>query len=113
MSVLEIARRNAAVLLAATAALLGVACSGGDEQPAYANTDVDVQPEVAGQPDSCETGEVQSCTIWLGRHGDLANCIHGVNVCTGGAWSDCIDEQTMSDNPELYAELVGSASATE
>lgn len=105
MSVLKIARRNAALLLAATVALVNVACSGEDAGPAYASTDIDVSPEVAGQPDVCEAGAVQSCTIWLGQHGDLANCIHGVKVCTGGAWSDCIDEETVADNPELYAEL--------
>lgn len=54
----------------------------------------------------CEEGAVQSCKIYLGEHGDLNNCIFGLSVCSHNGWSSCVDEDSMNDNPELYAELL-------
>ena len=102
---LKIAARNVTLLLTAVAALFSVACAGEEAQPTYASTDIEGDQAVVGQPAQCDTGAIQSCTIWLGQHGDLANCIHGVDVCSAGEWSGCIDEETMAENPELYTEL--------
>jgi len=49
----------------------------------------------------------ETCTIWLGQHGDLSNCIHGLDVCSDGAWTGCIDEDTLAANPDLYGSLAG------
>src|SRR5262245_22311999 len=98
MSVLKNAARNVNLLLVAIASLLSVACAGEEPRTSYANTDVEAPADVmVGQPAACETGAIQSCTIWLGRHGDLANCLHGVDVCMAGEWSGCIDEETMAE----------------
>ena len=108
MSVLKNVARNAALLTAFTAALFSVACAGEPGQPTYTGTDVELDIAETGQPLRCDTGAVQECTIWLGRHGDLSNCIHGLDVCSDGAWTGCIDEVTLSENPELYAELTAA-----
>jgi hypothetical protein len=106
MSVLTLAPRNLVALLVASLALFSVACQGGDDSPQY--TGGDIAGGLAGtstQALRCQAGEVQSCTIWLGQHGDLSNCAHGLDVCSNGAWSGCIDEETLSENPELYASI--------
>lgn len=109
MSLLQTGHRSLHSLLLGSIALLAVACGGEDTQPGYASTDIDPQSTTTtGQSVACDDGAIRSCTIWLGRHGDLANCIHGVDICTEGAWSGCIDEGTLADNPELYSELVGA-----
>lgn len=110
MSVLKIAANRVNLLLVAAAAALSVACAGEEPRTTYASTDVESGDVTIGQPGQCESGAVQSCTIWLGRHGDLSNCIHGVEVCTAGDWSSCIDEETMAENPELYSELSAESS---
>jgi hypothetical protein len=107
MSVLKLAARNAALLLAAAAALCSVACSAGNESRTYTATDIESnETREVGQPLRCDDGAVQECTIWLGQHGDLSNCVHGLDVCSDGAWTGCIDEATLSENPELYSSLV-------
>jgi hypothetical protein len=110
MSVLKIAPRNLLTLLAALS-LFSVACAGaGDEAPQY--TAGDAPGVVAGtstQALSCESGAVETCTIYFGTHGDLQNCAHGLDVCTDGSWTGCIDEETLSEDPDLYASLVEKA----
>jgi hypothetical protein len=107
MSVLKVAASKALLLLSLVAALGSVACSGSDEQPAYAKTDIEAgQLAETGQPLRCEEGATRSCTIWLGQHGDLANCVHGLDICSEAAWTGCIDEDTLSANPNLYSDLV-------
>ena len=107
MSALTIARRNVALLLVSLASLASVACGGADERPGYAGGDVVLESpvDVATTGSSCERGAVQTCTIWLGKTGDLANCAKGVEVCTESGWSECIDQDTMAENPELYSEM--------
>jgi hypothetical protein len=110
MSVLKVAAQKVNLLLIAAAAVFSVACAGEEPRTSYASTDVESGGVTLGQPVQCEAGAIQSCTIWLGQHGDLANCVHGVDVCTAGEWSGCIDEETMAENPELYGDLAGEAS---
>jgi hypothetical protein len=107
-----IVTRRASLLLVAVASLLGVACSGGSEQPTYTATDVELNAGAAtavvgAAPEACTTGETKSCTIFLGRHGDLANCVEGLDVCSGGEWTGCIDEASLAENPELLSQLIG------
>ena len=107
MSVLSVSRPFA-LLLAATAAFASVACAGANDQPTYTSTDAEVGVTAENhEAVLCETGAVQECTIFLGRHGDLSNCIHGLDICSDGAWTGCIDEVTISENPELYSDLLG------
>jgi hypothetical protein len=102
--------RRAALLLAAAASLFGVACSGGSEQPTYTATDVELnagdEAAVVSDAQGCTTGETKSCTIFLGRHGDLANCVKGVDVCSAGEWTGCVDEASFAENPELMSQLI-------
>ena len=109
MSVLKLAPRPLVALLAASLALFSVACAGGgDESPQY--TASDVHGSVTGtstQALECESGATSTCTIWLGQHGDLGNCIHGLDVCSNGSWTGCIDDETLASNPDLYASLAG------
>jgi hypothetical protein len=107
MSVLKVAVSKALLLVSLVAALGSVACSGADDQPAYAETDIEGgQLAETGQPLRCDDGVTRSCTIWLGQHGDLANCVHGLDLCAEGAWTGCIDEDILSENPSLYSALV-------
>lgn len=103
--------RRASLLLVAVASLLGVACSGGSEQPTYTATDVELnagEPTavVSEGPGACTAGETKSCTIFLGRHGDLANCVKGIDVCSAGEWTGCVDEAAFAENPELMSQLI-------
>ena len=107
MSPLGFAPRSLVAVFAASLALFSVACQGADGSPQY--TGGDVHGSVTGsstQALECEAGSTQTCTIWLGQHGDLSNCIHGVDVCSEGAWTGCIDDDTLASNPDLYASLV-------
>ena len=105
---LTIARRRVMLVVAALGALFSVACAGGDDRPSYAG-EADTTLDAPAEPvaASCEAGAVRSCTIWLGVTGDLANCAKGVEICSEGAWSDCIDEETIAADPELYAAVAG------
>lgn len=107
MSLLFTAARKLSLLVSLTAILGSVACAGEEEQPSYTATDVEASELAAtGQPLRCEAGEVRSCTIWLGQHGDLANCVHGLDICsTEGSWTGCVDEVVLSEHPDLYAQL--------
>jgi hypothetical protein len=103
--------RRASLLLVAVASLLGVACSGGSEQPTYTATDVELNAAdataVVSEGAGCTSGETKTCTIFLGRHGDLANCVKGLDVCSAGEWTGCVDEASFAENPELMSQLIG------
>jgi hypothetical protein len=110
MSLQSLSRRTALILVA-VCSLLGVACSGADGQQAYAPTDIDLNAESSASvtpSQGCTTGETKSCTIYLGRHGDLANCIEGLDVCSGGEWTGCIDVDSIAENPELVSQLASA-----
>jgi hypothetical protein len=108
MSSLSISRR-AVLLIAAVSSLLGVACSGDSGRPTYASTDVELNAEAnevaAVAPTGCTSGETQTCTIYLGQHGDLSNCVEGIDICSAGEWTGCIDEASLAENPELVSQL--------
>lgn len=102
--------RRAALVLVAVSSLFGVACSGASEQPTYTATDVELNAAEATAVEApvsegCTSGETKRCTIFLGRHGDLANCVEGLDVCSGGEWTGCIDEASLAENPELLSQL--------
>jgi hypothetical protein len=103
-----LAPRSLVALFAASLALFSIACQGGDnESPQYSAMDVHGTTGTSTQALECDTGATQSCTIWLGQHGDLSNCIHGMDVCSDGAWTGCIDDETLAANPDLYSSLAG------
>jgi hypothetical protein len=97
--------RKAALLIAAVSSLLGVACSGDSGQPTYTATDVELNATAAVTAIACATGETQSCTIFLGQHGDLSNCVEGIDICSAGSWTGCVDEASLAENPELVSQL--------
>jgi hypothetical protein len=100
--------RHAALLVVAFASLFGVACAGEGEARTYTSTDVDADAATAvSTPGSapCVTGDTRACKIVLGQHGDLANCVEGLDVCSGGVWTGCIDEASLAENPELVSQL--------
>jgi hypothetical protein len=108
MFALQIGPRQLVALFAASLALFSVACAGSDDSPGYTATDV--RGGVAGtsvQALECEAGSTSTCTIWLGQHGDLSNCVHGLDVCSNGSWTGCIDDETLASNPDLYDSLAG------
>ena len=106
MSALKVTARNFLALVTASLTLFSVACAGGEDTPSYTGTDLS-GPAIAtsSQALECEAGAVESCTIWLGRHGDLSNCAEGLDVCSQGSWTGCIDNDTLSESPELMATL--------
>lgn len=100
--------RKIVLLIIAIASVCSAACSNTTEQPTYPGLDVEMDAAMeVGQASPCESGSVKGCTIFLGRHGDLANCVQGLDVCSDGAWTGCIDEATLTEDPELYSELIG------
>jgi hypothetical protein len=106
MKTLSLSRR-AALLIAAAASLFGVACAGDSGQPTYTATDVELNaPQAVATASGCQTGDTRSCTIFLGTHGDLNNCVEGIDVCSAGEWTGCIDEASLAENPELVTQLV-------
>ena len=106
MKTLSLSRR-AALLIAAAVSLFGVACAGDSGQPTYTATDVELNaPQAVAVASGCQTGDTRSCTIFLGKHGDLNNCVEGIDVCSGGEWTGCIDEASLAENPELVSQLV-------
>jgi len=107
MSALKVTARNFVALVTASLALFSVACAGGEEAASYTGTDLSGPSTLATSTQAlhCEAGAVESCTIWLGNHGDLSNCAEGVDVCSNGSWTGCIDNETLSDSPELFAAL--------
>jgi hypothetical protein len=107
MSALKVTARNFVALVTASLALFSVACAGGDETPSYTGTDLSGPATLATSTQAleCEAGAVETCTIWLGQHDDLSNCAEGVDVCSHGSWTGCIDNQTLSESPELMAAL--------
>jgi hypothetical protein len=106
MKTLSLSRR-AALLIAAAASLFGVACAGDSGQPTYTATDVELNaPAAVGAASGCETGAARVCTIFLGQHGDINNCVEGLDVCSGGVWTGCVDDATFDENPELLSQLV-------
>jgi hypothetical protein len=100
--------RHAARIVVAVASLLGVACASEREATTYTPTDIDAGGETAVVTPAgagCVTGETRACKILLGQHGDLANCVEGLDVCSGGEWTGCIDEASFAENPELLSQL--------
>jgi len=107
MTTLSISRR-AALLLAAVCCLLGVACAGESGAPTYTPTDIEGDAATAVSAPvaiECVTGETRACKIYLGQHGDVANCLEGLDVCSAGEWTGCIDEASLAENPELASQL--------
>ena len=99
--------RRAALLIAAAASLLGVACSGDSGQPTYTATDVELNaPEAVGAVSGCESGQTRTCTINMGEHAGINNCVEGLDVCSAGQWTGCIDDGTFDENPELLSQLL-------
>ena len=99
--------RRAALVIAAVSSLLGVACSGDSGQPTYSATDIELNATATVALPGCTTGDTKSCTIFLGKHGDLNNCVEGIDICSGGEWTGCIDEDSLAENPELMSQLTG------
>jgi hypothetical protein len=33
--------------------------------------------------------------------------MHGVDVCSEGSWTGCIDDDTLAANPDLFSALAG------
>jgi hypothetical protein len=107
MTLLSLSRRTA-LLLVAVSSLLGLACASESAAPTYAPTDIEGDAVTAiDVPAStgCVTGETRACKVYLGRHGDLTNCVDGTDVCSAGEWTGCIDEASLAENPELVSQL--------
>jgi hypothetical protein len=101
--------RRTALVLVAVSSLFGVACAGERGPRTFTASDADSHaPTAFSAPTSagCVAGETKSCTIFLGRHGDLANCEEGLDVCSGGEWTGCISESALAENAELVSQLM-------
>ena len=102
------ASRHLVSIVIAASSLLGVACAGESAAPTYTPTDVDADAATAiAEPTeaACVTGETRACKISLGEHDGIANCVEGLDVCSGGEWTGCVDEASLAENPELLSQL--------
>jgi hypothetical protein len=107
MTLLSISRRTA-LLLVAVSSVFGVACAGESPSTTYTATDIEGDAATAVSAPiavECVSGETRACKIYLGQHGDVANCVDGLDVCSGGEWTGCIDEESLAENPELVSQL--------
>jgi hypothetical protein len=106
MTLMSLSRR-AALLLVAVSSMFGVACAGESTARTYAPTDVegDGATAVVSSGVECVAGETRACKIYLGQHGDVANCLEGLDVCSAGEWTGCVDEASLAENPELLSQL--------
>ncbi|HWO10504.1 MAG TPA: hypothetical protein VNN80_13525 [Polyangiaceae bacterium] len=108
MTLLSLSRRTALLLVAASS-LFGVACAGESAAPTYTPTDIEGDAATAANTTpiavECTTGDTRDCKIYLGQHGDTTNCIDGLDVCSGGEWTGCIDPAALEENPELVSQL--------
>ncbi|HEX2880231.1 MAG TPA: C-type lectin domain-containing protein, partial [Polyangiaceae bacterium] len=55
-----------------------------------------VQNELTDAPlslagEQCEDGETRECGRTLAQHDDVLSCLHGVQRCEGGTWTECAD----------------------
>jgi hypothetical protein len=100
--------RHITRIIVAAASLLGVACASESAAPTYTPTHVDSDAATAvSTPASqgCVTGETRACKLVLNEHAGIANCVDGLDVCSGGEWTGCIDEASLAENPELVSQL--------
>jgi hypothetical protein len=107
MTSLSLSRKTALVVVA-VASLFGVACAGEGAAPTYAPTDIEAdQATAVNTPPSvsCVTGETRACKVVLSEHAGIANCVDGLDVCSDGAWTGCIDAESLAENPELVSQL--------
>ncbi|HWO11921.1 MAG TPA: hypothetical protein VNN80_20650 [Polyangiaceae bacterium] len=105
MKSLSLARR-AALIVAAATSLFVVACGADSGQPTYTGTDIELNAgEAVAAVGGCQTGDTRACTISLGEHGGIENCVEGLDVCSAGEWTGCIDEASLAENPELVSQL--------
>ena len=110
MTLLSLSRKTALVVVA-VASLFGVACAGESAAPTYAPTDIEAGESTAVSPQpstGCVTGETRACKIVLGEHDGIANCVDGLDVCSDGEWTGCIDSESLAENPELLSQLAAA-----
>jgi len=111
-----LARRMTNHLATGVALLAGVVgCGGGDEGPRGAPVETPIPDSGRPKPlpDSgymqpvgapCVEGDMKPCKVLLPAHGSIHPCFVGVQICTDGKWSQCID-------PPGDAGLAGDGSA--
>lgn len=107
MTLLSISRRTA-LLLVAVSSVFGVACASESSAPTYAPTDIEGDAATAVSAPvavECVSGETRACKIYLDEHGGVVNCVDGLDVCSGGEWTGCIDAESLAENPELVSQL--------
>jgi hypothetical protein len=95
------ARRAANHLATCFALVAGAIGCGGDEAPPMAP--LEVPPSDAGRPlpldatilepvgSSCVEAEMKRCVVKLPSQGTIHPCFVGVQICTDGKWSRCIE----------------------
>jgi hypothetical protein len=81
-------------------AVLGVVCGcGGSPQSLVdgagesrgATATTPPPPAAAKNTSVCVQGALQTCTVQLGTQGTVHQCFSGMQLCSGGAWTDCQD----------------------
>ena len=95
--------RSATYSIACFAAVVLATACGSDEGPAGAPPEppppvTDSGPTLDSGPPlmqpvggSCPEGEIKDCKVLLPSHGSLHPCFIGVQICTDGKWSICMD----------------------
>jgi hypothetical protein len=96
--------RHTADLLATCFALVAgvIGCGGGDEAPPMAPLEVPILDSGRPKPlpdsgysqpvgGSCVEADMKPCKVLLPAHGNIHPCFVGVQICTDGKWSACID----------------------
>jgi len=71
--------------------LLFAACSGGDDTPGLTGFDGPTGSGGAKPGSPCDEGQVQDCSLTLGKHGNVLSCYHGTQACADGVWQECAD----------------------
>jgi len=67
------------------------ACGGAEDAPGLTGFDGPTGSGGAKPGSPCDEGQVQACSLTLGKHGNVLSCYHGTQACEGGVWQECGD----------------------
>ncbi len=98
--------RCTAVLALLLAAFASSACGGSDrsDAPQSSSSTITPSPRVTGRATTddvatgaCDQGVSRDCRVWLPESGGVKHCFVGTQVCAGGSWSACLDDQDAAE----------------
>jgi hypothetical protein len=72
-------------------------CSSDDELPGGYSATAGAGGTGGVDAGPCREGSQRRCGVTLARHGNVASCFRGTQICTNGRWSRCNDGQAAEE----------------